>query len=115
MTHPSKVKGNGYERELVNLIQDSGMQAKRAYASNGESLGYHAEVDLIFGDENYKVQAKRRKKIADYLMVNENVDFVVFRQDRGDSMVLMDFYYLLDILKALQNARATDGNPQGHS
>tara|TARA_R100000664_G_scaffold34016_1_gene53435 strand:+ start:7390 stop:7737 length:348 start_codon:yes stop_codon:yes gene_type:complete len=115
MSHPSKQKGNGYERELVNLIQDSGMKAKRAYASNGESLGHHAEVDLVFGNADYKVQAKRRKKIADYLQVGEHVDFVVFRQDRGDSLVLMDLYRLLDILKALENEQVTDGNSQGHS
>lgn len=115
MSHPSKQKGNGYERELVKLIQDSGMKAKRAYASNGESLGYHAEVDLVFGNDNYKVQAKRRKKIADYLQVGDHVDFVVFRQDRGDSLVLMDLFRLLDILKALQNEQDTDGSSQGHS
>jgi len=36
MTHPSKVKGNGFEREVVQAFRDrAGWTAERAYASNG--------------------------------------------------------------------------------
>ena len=47
MTHPSKVKGNNYERELVKEAQAKGLEAERAYASNGKALGECEEVDLI--------------------------------------------------------------------
>tara|TARA_R100001443_G_scaffold18255_1_gene29142 strand:+ start:5381 stop:5701 length:321 start_codon:yes stop_codon:yes gene_type:complete len=86
MTHPSKVKGNKFERDVVNKAKDFGLDAKRAYASNGESLGMHAEVDLVI--EDYKVQAKIRKSIASYLIPNDNVDAQVIRQNRGEAYIV---------------------------
>jgi len=87
MTHPSKVKGNKFERDVVNKAKEFGLDSKRAYASNGESLGMHAEVDLLIKD--YKIQAKIRKSIASYLLPNENVDAQVIRQDRGEAYVVL--------------------------
>jgi len=87
MSHPSKVKGNKFERDVVNKAKELGLDSKRAYASNGESLGMHAEVDLLIKD--YKVQAKIRKSIASYLLPNENVDAQVIRQDRGEAYIVL--------------------------
>ena len=87
MSHPSKVKGNKFERDVVNKAKELGLDSKRAYASNGESLGMHAEVDLII--ESYKIQAKIRKSIASYLLPNENVDAQVIRQDRGEAYIVL--------------------------
>ena len=96
MTHPSKVKGNTFERFVVNKAKEFGLKSKRAYASNGESLGMHAEVDLII--EDYKIQAKIRKNIASYLVPNENVDAQVIREDRGEAYIVLR---LEDWLKTL--------------
>ena len=96
MSHPSKVKGNKFERDVVNKAKEFGLDSKRAYASNGESLGMHAEVDLLIND--YKIQAKIRKSIASYLLPNENVDAQVIRQDRGEAYVVLR---LEDWLKTL--------------
>ena len=93
---PSKVKGNKFERDVVNKAKEFGLDSKRAYASNGESLGMHAEVDLLIKD--YKIQAKIRKSIASYLLPNENVDAQVIRQDRGEAYVVLR---LEDWLKTL--------------
>ena len=87
MAHPSKVKGNKFERDVVNKAKELGLDSKRAYASNGESLGMHAEVDLII--EDYKIQAKIRKSIDSYLIPNENVDAQVIRQDRGEAYIVL--------------------------
>ena len=87
MAHPSKVKGNKFERDVVNKAKEFGLDSKRAYASNGESLGMHAEVDLLIKD--YKIQAKIRKSIASYLLPNENVDAQVIRQDRGEAYIVL--------------------------
>jgi hypothetical protein len=38
MAHPSKRKGNRFERELREAFREAGLRAERAYASNGESL-----------------------------------------------------------------------------
>lgn len=97
MTHPSKRKGNTYERELVNQAKESGLEAKRAYASDGRSLGMHEEVDLLVADK--RVQAKRRKSIAKYLCPTDHVDAVAFREDQGETYVLITWWEYLDFLK----------------
>ena len=38
MTHPSKIKGNTFERECVNKAKKAGLKAQRAYGSNGKML-----------------------------------------------------------------------------
>jgi hypothetical protein len=45
MSHPNKVKGTGYEREIVKAAQAVDLLAKRAWGSNGEALGFSKEVD----------------------------------------------------------------------
>jgi Holliday junction resolvase len=97
MTHPSKVKGNNYERELVKDAQAKGLEAERAYASNGKALGECEEVDLIV--EGCRIQAKRRKHLPLYLAINDGVDAVVFRQDKRESLVLIKWSDFTDKIK----------------
>lgn len=97
MTHPSKRKGNSFERSLVNIARESGLTAQRAYASNGESLGHHAEVDLVIADK--RIQAKRRKSIASFMQPTENVDAVAIRQDRGETLVVVTLWEYLDLVR----------------
>ena len=97
MTHPSKQKGNRYERELVKLAIESGIEAKRAYGSNGEALGMHAEVDCLIG--GFKVQAKRRKSIAGYMVPSEHVDVQAVRADFGETVIVMRLSDWLDLVK----------------
>ena len=47
MASPSKAKGNRFEREIVNKMTSLGIKAKRAWGSNGASLGMHEEVDVL--------------------------------------------------------------------
>jgi hypothetical protein len=108
MTHPSKRKGNRFEREIVDLAVASGLESKRAYASNGESLGLHAEVDLVIAGK--KIQAKRRAKIAKWLQPNENVDAVVVRQDHGQPLIVMSYFEYLDLIKELENGKRDDSH-----
>lgn len=99
MTHPSKVKGNAFERELVNEAKAMGLHSERAYASNGKALGECEETDLVV--ENRRIQAKRRKKIAAFLKPTPGVDAIVFREDRGETFVLLRWKdYLEDIAGA---------------
>jgi len=97
MTHPSKIKGNGYERELVSQAKEKGLEAERAYASNGKALGECEEVDLIV--EGCRIQAKRRKALPQYLALNDGVDAVVFRQDNNKSLVLVRWEDFTDKIK----------------
>lgn len=103
MTHPSKRKGNGYEREIVHAANEIGLQAKRAYASNGESLGAHAEVDVLVAGR--AVQAKRRAKIAQWLKPSEHVNAVAVREDRGESFVVLRMHDWLSLLKEVEDVR----------
>tara|TARA_R100000781_G_scaffold111591_1_gene78145 strand:+ start:18091 stop:18393 length:303 start_codon:yes stop_codon:yes gene_type:complete len=99
MSSPSKRKGNGFETELVKLAQDYGLEAQRAWGSNGRALGKHEEVDCVV--EDYTIQAKRRKKIASFLKC-EHTDIVAFREDRGNTYALMDINVFLMLLKKLR-------------
>lgn len=98
MSHPSKRKGSGFERELVNQARDLGLQAERAYASNGRALGCAETVDIVV--QGCRVQAKRRRKIAADLRIPEGADAVAFREDNGESLVLIQWSVFLDKLKA---------------
>lgn len=88
MTHPSKVKGNTFEREICEVFKRHGIKCKRAWGSNGQSLGLHEEVDNL-AEGGLKIQAKRRKKIAQWLKPNENVDVVIVREDRGEPFIII--------------------------
>ena len=41
-----KQKGNRIERECVNLAKGYGFKSRRAWGSDGRSLGWHEEVDM---------------------------------------------------------------------
>ena len=88
MPSPSKAKGNRFEREIVNKLTSLGITAKRAWGSNGASLGMHEEVDVLVGS-SFKIQAKCSKKIASFLIPTEHVDAVICKEDRGEMLIIM--------------------------
>jgi len=96
MPSPSKRKGNAYEVELVKQAKAMGLQAKRAWGSDGRSLGLHEGVDLVVEDDH--IQAKRRKTIASYIRPDENVHVQVLRQDYGESYAIMPYAHYLQLL-----------------
>jgi Holliday junction resolvase len=102
MSHPSKQKGNSFERELVNKFIENGLVALRAYASNGLALGKSAEVDVLV-ENTYCIQAKRRKSLPSYLQIPEGCDSVIFRQDRGPTLVLTDLDTYIEFIKQKEN------------
>lgn len=113
MSHPSKRKGDRFEREIVNRInQDTTMPwvvAERARGSDGRALGHTEEVDILvqvfepkqlgFIEREIRVQAKRRRSIASYLKPPEGTDAVMVREDRGDTLVVMRLDDFLNLLK----------------
>lgn len=104
MPHSSKRKGNRFEREIVHDAEAAGLEAERAYASNGESLGEVEECDVLIrgrsdqGPGALRVQAKRRKSHAQYLHPPEGTDAVVLREDREDALAVVPLDYLLALL-----------------
>jgi len=100
MTHRNKVRGNNLERLIVNAAKEEGLSAKRAYASNGMALGKSEQVDCLV--EDYAVQAKMKKKVAQWLYPDyhaEDVDVVVTRMDRKEALAIIPYKEWLRLIK----------------
>ncbi|MBU1173701.1 MAG: hypothetical protein KKD44_29375 [Proteobacteria bacterium] len=97
MTGKSKRKGNSFEYEIVNKAKAFGIDAVRAFSSDGRAMGEAKEVDVVIGSA--RIQAKRRKKLPEYLKIDDGVDAVVFREDRGETYVLVRFDKVLKLIK----------------
>jgi Holliday junction resolvase len=107
MAHPNKIRGNALEREIVNQSKEEGLSAKRAYASDGRSLGYSEVVDCVV--EDWTIQAKRRKKIAQWLYPEyhgDDVDAVVTRMDRKDALIIMPLKKWIKMMKEIKDGKS---------
>jgi hypothetical protein len=109
MSHPSKVKGSAFERECVDSAVAQGLTAKRAWGSNGLSLGYAEEVDVLC--EGYRLQMKRRRKLGKLYTPSDDVDAQVLREDRGETFVVMKWSHYLTLLKAIKDGRTEISTP----
>ena len=102
-----KQKGNRIERECVNLAKGFGFESRRAWGSDGRSLGWHEEVDMTIdlpcknSDNPYKFQVKGRKAIADYLKPCEHVYGQILKQARHEPLVTIRYKDLLTLFKML--------------
>lgn len=95
-------KGKRYEREIVNEAEAAGLEAERAYASNGRALGEADTVDVtveVPGGQTWSAQCKRRKSVAGYLAPPEGADVTVIREDRAESLVVLPLDRFLSLLK----------------
>lgn len=86
-----------HESQLVRAAQAAGLEARRAWGSNGKAIGLAADVDIDI--EGHHVQAKRRKKLPAYLQIPDSCEAVAFRQDRGENLVLIRLPTYLEYLK----------------
>jgi hypothetical protein len=104
-----KQKGNRIERECVNLAKGYGFKSKRAWGSDGRSLGWHEEVDMIIEPPTspaeykytYKFQVKGRKAIADYLKPCDEVYGQILKEDRKEALVTIRYQDLLNLFKMI--------------
>ena len=100
-----KQKGNRIEREGVNLAKGYGFESRRAWGSDGRSLGWHEEVDMTIDipkiKKLFKFQVKGRKSIADYLKPCEEVYGQILKEDRKEPLVTIRYKDLLELLKSL--------------
>ena len=107
MSSPSKVKGNTFEREVVNQAKEFGLKSVRAYASNGMSLGEAEDVDVKI--EDLKGQCKRRKRIAKWLKPPESCDIALVREDRGETYVIIEYKDFLEIVAYMKELHRNGG------
>ena len=115
MTHPSKQKGNRFERLIVDKAKSYGVDGERAWGSNGRSLGMHEEVDVLL-EGDLRIQAKCRKKIAEWLKPSEVVDAVVVKEDRGETYIIIRYdEFLYDYKKFLDSTKPHESSEQSHN
>ena len=113
MSSPSKIKGNTFEREVVNQAKEFGLKSIRAYASNGISIGEAEDVDVKI--ENIKGQCKRRKRIAKWLKPPESCDIALVREDRGETYVIIEYGDFLEIIAYMKEMRNNGGSTKKFS
>ena len=96
MSHPSKVKGNKFERDCCKKAELYEIPSKRAWGSDGRSMGLHQEVDMVLGDKKYNdemhVQCKIRKRLPEYIFPkNDAIDSHVIRENRGEAYIVLRY------------------------
>ena len=110
MTKTSRDKGKRYELEVVKQLQPYWPDAKRNLSQ------FQATDGRDFSNtEPLCIQAKRRKKVTvgvindAYIEADESADVrypypaVVWRSDRGNSMITMDLDHWVEILCLLED------------
>ena len=107
MSHPSKVKGNKFERDCCKKAELFEIPAKRAWASDGRSLVLDSEVDIVVGDKEYNdemhVQCKIRKRLPEYIFPKNNViDSHLIREDRGETYIVLRYEDYLAEMRRLR-------------
>ena len=100
MPSKSKQKGNRFEKECVDKAIEKGLNSKRAWGSDGRSLGEHSEVDLLIN--KHKAQCKVRKRVAKWLKPSEEVDIQLVKEDRGQIYLIQRYDEWLEMVSVLQ-------------
>jgi Holliday junction resolvase len=106
MPNRQKAKGNRFEKECVQIAEQLGFRSKRAWGSDGRSLGLSSEVDIIIEyilneelSKTMKVQCKVRKNIAQYLLPPDNCDITLLKEDRGEIYATIRYKDLLELIQ----------------
>jgi len=101
MPSKSKQKGNRFEREVVNLAKEKGIDSERAYGSDGRALGENKEVDVVINaiEKKWRVQCKVRKNIAGWIKPDASVvDLQVVKEDRGTIYAVLPYDDFLELI-----------------
>ena len=105
MSGGNKNKKRGYvlEKEVVDLADELGFDAKRAWGSNGNALGKERDVDvsLSSGGSTLDFQVKRKKKLPLIWKLPKHLNGVIFREDNDKTS-----YVLVDLEKYLIMAKS---------
>ena len=100
MSSPSKNKGNRLERAIVNAFHDAGHHCTRAWGSNGRSIGMPEDVDNVatVNGVQLRIQAKARKRVADFMKPPPSCNAAIIKEDRGDMLIVMRVQDFIDLL-----------------
>ena len=100
MPNKSKIKGNNFERWIVNFFENVGLSCRRAPLSNGRFIGLTEGVDGTLNDE-YKWQAKCKAQISPFYIPNEEVDFQIFKGNRTNTFATMNVQTLAEMINRM--------------
>jgi len=109
----NKARGNRFEREVVNLAKEHGLESVRAWGSDGRSLGLDSDVDLTI--EEYTVQCKVRKRIAKWLKPSEQMGGLhlqCVKESRGKMYAIISMTDLMDIIARLKMTKEASKEEQ---
>ena len=97
----AKAKGTRAENEVVRLLNEAGISAKRQPMS-GALKDYKGDVVLPDGDA---FEVKNRESIAEYLwtwLAQGDAKYLVLRKNHHDPLVLLKFDDLIELLRIKQ-------------
>tara|TARA_R100000231_G_C5328379_1_gene165587 strand:+ start:2352 stop:2693 length:342 start_codon:yes stop_codon:yes gene_type:complete len=106
MPSKSKAKGNRFERECVKIAKEYGLESKRAWGSDGRSLGLDPEVDITI--EEYTVQCKVRKRIASWLKPSEEIGDLhlqLVKESRGQIYAIVSMTRMMELVSEVKILR----------
>ena len=106
MPSKNKLRGTRLENRIVKMAQDFGFKARRAWGSDGRSMGLHKDVDVLI-DERITLQCKKRKKLPDWMGVSDDVDYNIIQTDYKPPMILIPFEEYLRMLRTIETTRTT--------
>jgi hypothetical protein len=81
----------------VKIAEKSGLKARRSWGSDGRAMGYAKGVDVLV-DEEIKIQCKKKKKLPQWLVVEEGVDYQVFQTDYKKPMIIIPVEEFFDLI-----------------
>jgi hypothetical protein len=105
MTHPSKIKGNTFEREIVNQLREAGIAAHRVPLSGAVS-GYEGDLRVEVGGLLRKAECKRRRRAFGTLSAHLGTnDFLCVRDDRSPALMVMTIETFIALARELNHYR----------
>lgn len=97
----SRTKGAVFERELVNLAKEYGLEAQRVPLSGATSYAKgDVEIKPTFSQEPWVFEAKRRKELPAWMLeaLGDNAGLIL-RADRHDAVAVIPLTTLLELLQ----------------
>jgi hypothetical protein len=98
--HPSKRKGNGFEREVVSRLQDLGIAAERIPLSGSAGGSFDHDVSCPVRGLDKKIECKRRARkfgVVDSMLGGNFA--LVCRDDRSRTLVVMTLENFAELAK----------------
>ena len=103
-------KGNRFERQIVNWLKESGLNAFRVPYS-GSMANFKGDVQINTKQRQYTVEAKSRSGGFKFLYDNLGInDMLIVRKDREKPLVIIDFNLLVHFLKSVDKSDAIPPN-----